>query len=94
MDESCKAAQDAAPLRDQSQRSREIVVKVLIQVIQCSYFVKEYCGERSFGMHENIPRGITYITFTDDVSDPYFAFLNRVPKSAYYQKTCTGSSKG
>jgi hypothetical protein len=55
MDESCKAAQDAAPLRDQSQRSREIVVKILIQVIQCSYFVKEYCSERSFGMHENIP---------------------------------------
>ena len=54
MDESCKAAQDAAPLRNQSQRSGEIVVKILIQVIQCSYFVKEHCSERSFGMHENI----------------------------------------
>ena len=53
MDESCKAAQDAAPLRDQSQRSGEIVVKILTQVIQCTYFVKEYCAERSFGMHEN-----------------------------------------
>ena len=54
MDESCKAAQDAAPLRDQSRRSGEIVVKILIQVIQCSYFVKEHCSERSFGMHDNI----------------------------------------
>ena len=54
MDETCKAAQDAAPLRDQSQRSGEIFVKILIQVIQCTYFVKEYCSERSFGMHENI----------------------------------------
>ena len=53
MDESCKAAQDAAPLRDQSQRSGEIVVKILIQIIQCSYFVKEYCSVRSFGMREN-----------------------------------------
>ena len=53
MDESCKAAQDAAPLRDHSQRSGEIVVKILIQIIQCSYFVKEYCSERSFGMREN-----------------------------------------
>ena len=53
MDETCKAAQDAAPLRDQSQRSGEIVVKILIQVIQCTYFVKEYCSERSFGMREN-----------------------------------------
>jgi len=55
MDESCKAAQDAAPLKNQSQRSGEIVVKILIQVIQCTYFVKGYCSKRSFGMHENIP---------------------------------------
>jgi hypothetical protein len=54
MDESCKVAQDAAPLRDQSQRSDKIITKILIQVIQCTYFVKEYCSERSFGMHENI----------------------------------------
>ena len=53
MDESCKAAQDAAPLGEQSQRSGDIVVKILIQVIQCTYFVKEYCSERSFGMDEN-----------------------------------------
>ena len=32
--ESWKAVQDAAPLRDQSQRSSEIVVKILIRVIQ------------------------------------------------------------
>ena len=43
--------QDAAPLRDRSQRSDEIVGKILLQVIQCTYFVKEYCSERSFGMH-------------------------------------------
>ena len=49
MDESCKAATEAAPLRDQSGRSNEIVVKILLQVIQCTYFVKEYCSERSFG---------------------------------------------
>ena len=51
MDESCKAAMEAAPLRDQSGRSKEIVVKILLQVIQCTYFVKEYCSERSFGTY-------------------------------------------
>ena len=50
MDESCKAAAEAAPLRDHSGRTNEIVVKILLQVIQCTYFVKEYCSERSFGM--------------------------------------------
>ena len=49
MDESCKAATEAAPLRDQSGRSNEIVVKILLQVIHCTYFVKEYCNERPFG---------------------------------------------
>jgi hypothetical protein len=52
MDESCKVAQDAAPLRDQSQRSNDIVLKILLQVVQCTYFVKEYCSERRFGMYE------------------------------------------
>ena len=66
MDESCKAAQDAAPLRDQSKRSGEIVVKILTQVIQCTYFVKEYCSERSFGMHEkyihsNVLSSVNYV---------------------------------
>jgi hypothetical protein len=54
MDESCKVAQDAALLRDQSKRSDEIVVKILTQVIQCTYFVKEYCSQPSFRMHENV----------------------------------------
>ena len=53
MDESCKVAQEAESLRDQSQRSSEIVVKILIQIIQCTYFVKGYCSERSFGKCEN-----------------------------------------
>ena len=51
MDESCKVAQDAAPLRGQSRRSGDIVTKILLQVVQCTYFVKEYCSERGFGMH-------------------------------------------
>ena len=55
MDESCKVAQDAAPLRDQSQRSNDIVLKILLQVVQCTYFVKEYCSERRFGMYECTP---------------------------------------
>ena len=57
MDESCKAATEAAPLRGQSGRSNEIVVKILLQVIQCTYFVKEYCSERSFGMYVKPLRG-------------------------------------
>jgi len=51
MDESCKVAKDAASLRDRSQHSDEIVGKILLQILQCTYFVKEYCSERSFGMH-------------------------------------------
>ena len=50
MDESCKAAKEAAPLRDRSSHSDEVVVKIILQIIQCTYFVKEYCSERSFGM--------------------------------------------
>ena len=50
-------AQDAAPLRDQSQRSNDIVLKILLQVVQCTYFVKEYCSERRFGMYECTSRG-------------------------------------
>ena len=50
-------AQDAAPLRNQSQRSNDIVLKILLQVVQCTYFVKEYCSERRFGMYERISRG-------------------------------------
>ena len=52
MDESCKVAQDAAPMRDHSRRSDDIVTKILLQIIQCTYFVKEYCSERCFGMYE------------------------------------------
>jgi len=51
MDESCKVVEDAASLRDRSQRSDEIIGKILLQVIQCTYFIREYCGQRSFGMH-------------------------------------------
>ena len=51
MDESCKVAQDATPLRDRLQRSNDIVIKILLQIVQCTYFVKEYCSERRFGMY-------------------------------------------
>ena len=51
MDESCKIAQDAAQLRNQSQRSNEVVLDILQQIVECAYFVKEYCGERRFGMY-------------------------------------------
>jgi hypothetical protein len=57
MDESCKVAQDAASLRDHSQRSNDIVLKILQQVVQCTYFVKEYCSKRCFGMYECTSRG-------------------------------------
>ena len=42
--------------RDQSKLSDEIVVKILLQVVQCTYSVKEYCGDRRFGVHEYIQR--------------------------------------
>ena len=61
MDESCKAAHDAAPMRNQSRRSDDIVVKILFQIIECTYFVKEFCSERCFGMYECTFRCITII---------------------------------
>ena len=64
MDESCKAAQEAELLRDQSQRSNEIVVEILIQIIQCTYFVKGYCSERSFGKRENTSNQTSYQPLT------------------------------
>jgi len=51
MGESCKVAKDAASLRDRSQHSDEIIGQILLQAIQCIYFIKEYCSQRSFGMH-------------------------------------------
>lgn len=54
MDESCKVAQDAASLRGQSPRAGEVVVKILVQLVQCTYFVKEYCSKRSFGMNNAV----------------------------------------
>ena len=53
MDESCKAAKEAMPLRDRSPHSNDIVVKILLQVIQCAYFVKGYCSKHSFGVCDN-----------------------------------------
>ena len=52
MDESCEVAQDAAQLRNQSQRSNNVVLKILQQVVECTHFVKEYCSERRFGMYD------------------------------------------
>ncbi len=64
MDESCKASQDAELLRDQSQRFNEIVVKILIQIIQCTYFVKGYCSEWSFGKRGNTSIQMLYHPLT------------------------------
>jgi len=54
-------AHDAAPLRVHSQRSNDIVLKILLQVVQCTYFVKEYCSERRFGMYECTSRGLIVV---------------------------------
>ena len=48
MEKSCKMAQEAAVLREHSLRFDEIVGKILLQVIECTHFVKSYCGQSSF----------------------------------------------
>jgi len=49
MDGSCKMARDVAPLRERAQDVDEIVPKILNQVIECTYFVKGYWEQKSFG---------------------------------------------
>ena len=44
-----------------------------------------YHGFPGFPIRQNT-KPIAYIIFTDDVSDPYFTFSNRAPKSVYYRK--------
>jgi hypothetical protein len=49
MDESCRMAREAAPLKERSNHVDKIITQILQQVIQCTYFVKDYCSEQSFG---------------------------------------------
>lgn len=49
MKDSCEFADQAEPLMRFSQRESVIVHRILQQVIQCTYFVKEYCRDSSFG---------------------------------------------
>ena len=49
MDESCKMAKEVAPLKERAKHVDKIITRILQQVVQCTYFVKEYCSEQSFG---------------------------------------------
>lgn len=49
MKDSCEFAEQAEPLMQLSRRQSKIVNRILQQVIQCTYFIKEYCRDKSFG---------------------------------------------
>ena len=49
MDKSCQMAKYAASLGERSSRFNEFFVKIMQQVTECAYFVKNYYGENSFG---------------------------------------------
>jgi hypothetical protein len=50
MDEACKSAMEAKSLRKGSERTNEIVIQILRQVMECTFFVKGYCSVRPFGL--------------------------------------------
>lgn len=49
MHQSCDFVESADDLRRQSERQNLAVIRILLQVTQCAYFVREYCRDERFG---------------------------------------------
>jgi hypothetical protein len=49
MADSCSFADEAEELKRCSERDRDIINQILRQVMECAYFIRDYCN-KSFGM--------------------------------------------
>jgi hypothetical protein len=50
MVDSCSFANEAEELKKRSERDQEIINQILRQVMECAYFIRDYCRDKSFGM--------------------------------------------
>lgn len=48
---SCDFAESTDDLRRRSERQNLAVIRILQQITQCAYFVREYCRDERFGEH-------------------------------------------
>lgn len=49
MADSCSFADNAAELNDRSEQFDTIASQILQQVMECAYFIRDYCQDTSFG---------------------------------------------
>lgn len=54
MNASCDFVDQASPLKDRSEGHKEIIGKILQQVVECAYFVRDYAKDKSFGKFESL----------------------------------------
>jgi hypothetical protein len=50
MANSCSFADEAEELKKRSKRDQEIINQILHQVIECTFFIRDYCKDKSFSM--------------------------------------------
>jgi hypothetical protein len=50
MGDTCSFADEGEELKKRSKRDQEIINQILRQVMECAYFIRDYCRDKSFGM--------------------------------------------
>jgi hypothetical protein len=50
MADSCSFAEEGEELTKRSKRDQDIINQILRQVMECAYFIRDYCRDGSFGM--------------------------------------------
>jgi hypothetical protein len=50
MANSCSFADEAEELKNRSKIDQDIMNQILHQVMECAYFIRDYCRDESFGM--------------------------------------------
>lgn len=58
MSESCSFAEHPADLNDRSELFRATIRRIMEQVIECAYFIRDYCQDTTSGVQDSI---IVYI---------------------------------
>lgn len=54
MSESCSFAEHTAELNDRSELFRATIRQILKQVIECAYFIRDYCQDTTSGVQDSI----------------------------------------
>lgn len=51
MDDGCSFADDAGELKPRLERFHAVVCQILEQVIECAYFIRDFCQDIALGMY-------------------------------------------